>query len=189
MIRSRLPSEIVASLLAITTLLFSVLPFNLPAWALFIGWAGTFAAGGPSASVMRRLWMTMPVGATTALLIVLGFQEASTLFTGPANLIADAAILFTFNTAQLYLARLPAFAFPPGMFFGFASYFAMFFGGFGPSGHNPFAAWIACLLMNALGPVYAYLNVRWSAQHGISETTPAHRSVEGGTSPLPMPTR
>jgi Protein of unknown function (DUF1097) len=178
MTRLRLPSEIVASLLAITTLLFGVVAFNLPAWALFVGWAGTFAAGGPTAAVTRRLWITMPVGATTALFIVLGFQEASALFTGTANFVADAAILFTFNTAQLYLARLPMFAFPPGMFFGFASYFAMFFGGFGPSAHNPFAAWIACLLMNALGPIYAYLNVKLSAPHRAPEAPLPHGMVE-----------
>jgi Protein of unknown function (DUF1097) len=161
--RSGLPGEIVASLLAVTTVVISLPPFNLPPWAVFIGWAGTFAAGGPNATNLRRMWATMPVGSTTALLIVLGFQAASTVFSGTAFIIAQMVILFILNTAQLYLARLPAFAFAPGMFFGFASYFATFFGGFGPSPHNPFAAWIACILMNALGPAYAYLNVRWSA--------------------------
>lgn len=161
--RSGLPGEIVASLLAVTTVLISLPPFNLPPWAIFIGWAGTFAAGGPNTAVLRRMWTTMPVGSTTALLIVLGFQWAATVFSGTADIIAQMVILFVLNTAQLYLARVPAFAFAPGMFFGFASYFATFFGGFGPNPHHPFAAWIACILMNGLGPAYAYLNVRWSA--------------------------
>jgi hypothetical protein len=157
-----LPAEIVASILAVTTVIISLPPFNLPPWAIFIGWAGTFAMGGPTAHNLRRIWPVMPLGSLTALLIVLGFEAVSHVFAGWTFIIAQMVILFVLNTAQLYLARVPLFAFAPGMFFGFASYFATFFGGFGPAPHNPFAAWIAVVLMNALGPVYAYLNVRWS---------------------------
>jgi hypothetical protein len=157
-----LPAEIVASILAVTTVIISLPPYNLPPWAIFIGWAGTFAAGGPTREVMRKIWPVMPLGSTTALLIVLGFDFASHFFTGVAFIIAQMIILGVLNTAQLYLARVRLFAFAPGMFFGFASYFATFYGGFGPAPHNPFWAWLAVVLMNALGPVYAYLNVRWS---------------------------
>lgn len=164
-----LPAEIVASLLAVTTVIIALPPFNLPPWAIFIGWAGTFAAGGPTPAVMRKIWPVMPLGSTTALLIVLGFEQASHVFTGAAFIVAQMVVLFVLNTAQLYLARVPVFAFAPGMFFGFASYFATFYGGFGPTPHNPWAAWIAVVLMNALGPVYAYLNVRWSTPQTAAE--------------------
>jgi hypothetical protein len=52
------------------------------------------------------------------------------------------------------------------MFFGFASYFATFYGGFGPNPHSPAAALGAVILMNALGPLYAWLNVKLAAPHG-----------------------
>lgn len=57
---------------------------------------------------------------------------------------------------------IPALSFIPGMFFGFASYFATVFGGFGPIPHDPFAAFIAVVIMNALGPVYAWITANFS---------------------------
>ena len=44
----RLPAEVVASLLAATTVFISLPPYHLPPWAIFVSWAGTFAAGGPT---------------------------------------------------------------------------------------------------------------------------------------------
>lgn len=162
------PAEIVASLLAVTTILISLPPYNLPPWAIFIGWAGTFAAGGPTPEVLRKIWPVMPVGSICAFLIVLGFQWASAHFSGAEFVIAQMVILFVLNTAQMLLARIPGLGltFVPGMFFGFASYFATFFGGFGPNPHSPWVALVAVVLMNGLGPVYAWLNVRLAAPHG-----------------------
>lgn len=162
------PVEIVASLLAVTTIFISLPPWNLPPWAIFVSWAGTFAAGGPTPEVLRKIWPVMPIGSLTAFLIVLGFDWASHHFTGGAFLFAQCVILFCLNGAQMLLARIPGLGltFIPGMFFGFASFFATFYGGFGPSPHNPVAAWVAVVLMNALGPVYAWLTVKLSAPHG-----------------------
>ena len=56
----RLPAEIVASLLAATTVIISLPPFNLPPWAVFVSWAGTFAAGGRKPDVLRRIWGHLP---------------------------------------------------------------------------------------------------------------------------------
>ncbi len=163
---SRLPpAEIVASLLVATTVLISLPPLNLPPWAIFISWAGTFAAGGPNANVMRRIWPAMPVGSTFAMLIALGFEQASQHYTGIALVIAQMAILFLLNTCLLCVARMPIFSFIPGMFFGFASYFATLFGGFGPVPHHAYVAWLAVVPMNALGPVYAWLNQKLSGPH------------------------
>jgi hypothetical protein len=148
------PSEAVASLLAVTTLF---VPGHLPPWAIFIAWAGTFAAGGPSPEVLKKIWTVMPIGAITAWLIVQGFDLASHTFTGGAFVIAQCVILFCLNGGMMLLGRLPVFDFVPGMFFGFASFFATFFGGFGPAPHDSVVALGSVLLMNALGPLYAWL--------------------------------
>lgn len=162
-----LPVEVAASLLAITTVLISLGPPHLPPWAIFIGWAGTFAMGGPTRENMKRIWAVMPLGSVAAFLIVLGFQQAATLFTGAAYVVAEMVILFVVNGAMISVARLsPVFAFVPGMFFGFATYFATFFGGFGPDSTSPVLALLAAVAMNALGPVYAWLNMKLAAPHG-----------------------
>lgn len=170
----KLPVEIVASLLAVTTIFISLPPWNLPPWAIFISWAGTFAAGGPQPEVLRKIWPVMPVGSITAFLIVLGFDWASHHMTGYALLAAQCVILFCLNAGQMLLARVPALGltFIPGMFFGFASYFATFYGGFGPSPHNAVAALVAVVLMNALGPIYAWLTVRFAAHHEVAQAGP-----------------
>ena len=164
------PAEVVASALAVTTIFIGMLPGNLPPWAIFVAWAGTFAAGGPTLSIMRKLWITMPIGAVTAFLIVLGFQWASSAFRGAPALLAQCAILFCLNGLMMSLGRIPAIGFVPGMFFGFACFFATLFGGFGPDPKNPLMALIACLAMNFLGPAYAWLTVRLSAHYGSVET-------------------
>src|SRR5207245_4654864 len=128
----RPPAEIVASLLAATTVIISLPPLNLPPWAIFISWAGTFAAGGPNANVLRRIWPAMPVGSTFAMLIAIAFEQASDRYAGAALVIVQMTILFVLNTCLMCVARVPLFAFVPGMFFGFASYFGTLFGGFGP---------------------------------------------------------
>jgi hypothetical protein len=161
----RLPTEIVASLLAATTVIISLPPYNLPAWAVFISWAGTFAAGGPKPEVLRKIWPALPVGSTYALLIVLAFERVSGHLAGIELTIAQMTIIFTLNTCLMYTGRIRALSFIPGMFFGFASFFATFFGGFGPIPHNPYAAWMATVSMTALGPAYAWLTARFGSRH------------------------
>src|SRR5260370_32270357 len=149
--KSRLPPiEIVASLLAATTVIISLPPWSLPPWAIFISWAGTFAAGGPNATVLRRIWPSMPVGSTFAMFISIAFERASHYYAGTSLVIAEMTILFVLTTLLMCTARLPAFAFIPGMFFGFASYFATLFGGFGPAPHNPYMTWLVVVPMTSL---------------------------------------
>lgn len=159
----KLPAEVVASLLAATTVIISLPPYNLPPWAVFISWAGTFAMGGPSRENLGRIWRVMPVGSFFAMLIVLAFFQASHYLTGGAFIVAQMVILFILNTALLLVARFKAFSFIPGMFFGFASYFATMFGGFGPSPNNPYAAFVAVVIMNAIGPAYAWINYNFAS--------------------------
>ena len=104
----------------------------------------------------------MPVGSTYAMLIALAFERASHFYNDTSFVIAQMVILFLLNTCLMYTGRLLIFSFIPGMFFGFASYFATLFGGFGPVPHNPYAAWVAAVLMNAVGPFYAWLSVKLS---------------------------
>ncbi|GHH59215.1 hypothetical protein GCM10018781_02010 [Kitasatospora indigofera] len=157
--RERIPHEIAASVLAASTAFIGGTALNLPPWAIFISWAGTFLAGGPSLPVARRLWAAMPAGSFFALLIVLVTQRIGDGL-GPGRAAQDtvlAGVILVVNTALMYAGRLRLFSLVPGMFLGFASYFATFFGGFGFAPGNPWAAWLSVVAMNALGPVFAHL--------------------------------
>ena len=158
----KLPAEIVASTLAVTTLF---IPAHLPPWAIFITWAGTFAVGGPKPEILRKIWPTAALGACVACVIVLGFKFAATHLSGGALTLAQCAILFCLNSAMMALGRFEPLSLVPGMFFGFASYFATYFGGFGPVPHDPLFALGAVMLMNALGPLYAWLTARFGEHH------------------------
>jgi hypothetical protein len=157
-----LPREISASLLAILTVPLSLPPTHLPPWAVFVSWAGTFAAGGPKPETLRKLAPVQPLGSVTAMIIVLLFGVAAELVpAGAPMVIAEMAIIFVLNSAMIFVARVvPLFSFIPGMFFGFASYFATYFGGWGLVEQNPYHALWATILMNAIGLCFAYLNVK-----------------------------
>lgn len=158
----KLPAEIVAPLLAASTLL---IPFHLPAWAIFFSWAATFAMGGPSGDNLKRIWITMPIGAFTAFLIVFGFEQASYHFTGNAFLVAQMVILFVLSVIMMRTSRIQYFNFTPGMFFGFATYFATYYGGFGWMPKNYFICLLATIAMNAVGPAFAWLVAKFSTRH------------------------
>lgn len=166
----KLPVEIVSSTLAVTTLFF---PWHLPVWAIFVGWAGTFAAGGPKPEVLRKIWPTMTLGNVVACLIVLLLGLASQHLTGTSFTIAQCVILFCLNGGMMALARFEPLSFIPGMFFGFASFFATYFGGFGPVPKDPMTALFSVMAMNALGPVYAILTAKFGQHHHAPEPTAA----------------
>ncbi|GAA3698203.1 DUF1097 domain-containing protein [Gordonia hankookensis] len=169
--RDRIPHEIVASFLAGCTAFIGGTALHLPPWAIFISWAGTFLLGGPSMANARRLWVTMPVGSTFALVIVLIDQQIGTI-AGSGQLAKDAVlalIIFVVNSALMYTGRLATFSLIPGMFLGFASFFATFFGGFGFAPGNPWAAWVSVVAMNFLGPVFAYLSRRLAFPRPVAE--------------------
>ncbi|WP_405014764.1 DUF1097 domain-containing protein [Kitasatospora sp. NBC_01539] len=156
--RERIPHEIAASVLAASTAFIGGTALDLPPWAIFISWAATFLAGGPSLPVARRLWVAMPAGSFFALVIVLVMQRVGGLVSGQlARDAVLAAVILVVNTVLMYTGRLRLFSLVPGMFLGFASYFATFFGGFGFRAGDPWAAWLSVVAMNALGPVFAHL--------------------------------
>ena len=179
---SKVPHEIVASILAATTAFIGGNALHLPPWAIFIGWAGTYLAGGPHLAVMKRLWAAMPVGSTYALIIVLLDMRLGSAF-GDSTLAQDsvlALIILVVNSALMYTGRIKIFSLIPGMFFGFASFFATFFGGFGWDTKNPWVAWVAVIAMNALGPVYAWLAewlVKPRSGQAAGDTVPAHNEA------------
>ncbi len=157
-----LPREVSASLLAILTVPMSLPPTRLPPWAVFVSWAGTFAAGGPKPETLRKLAPVQPLGSVTAFITVLLFGVAGDYFSpGAPMVIAEIVIIFVMNGAMIFTARvIPLFSFIPGMFFGFASYFATYFGGWGLVKGDPFHALWAVILMNAIGLMFAYVNVK-----------------------------
>ncbi len=186
--KNRFPPEIVASVLAGLTAFIGGNALNLPPWAIFISWAGTFLLGGPSLDTAKRLWRTMPVGSAYALIIVLLDQHFGTMF-GTSTLAKDAALgvfILVMNSCLMFTGRISYFALVPGMFFGFASFFATFFGGFGFAAGNIWAAWVSVVAMNFLGPVFAYLNVRLSAPHAPTVETPEAETTEARSMNEPM---
>ncbi|MEV0321103.1 DUF1097 domain-containing protein [Streptomyces sp. NPDC050658] len=178
--RERLPHEIVASVLAGLTAFIGGTALHLPPWAIFIGWAGTFLLGGPNLANAKRLWLAMPAGSTFALIIVLVEEHAATaLGEGQfARNCMQALVILVINSALMYAGRIKALSLIPGMFFGFASYFATFFGGFGYDAGNPWAAWVCVVAMNALGPVFAYLSMRLTFPVQETASAPAVRLTD-----------
>jgi hypothetical protein len=127
--------------------------------------------GGPSAANLKRIWPVLPIGSIAGFLVVAGFGLAAKNFSGSALVIAEMVVLFCLNCGMMLLARLPGLGFIPGMFFGFASFFATLFGGFGPAPKDPFSALYIAVLMNAIGPCYAWITANFSRRHVPLENT------------------
>lgn len=158
--RFRVPNEVVASIFAASTAFIGGNALHLPPWAIFISWAGTYLAGGPEFAVMKRLWIAMPAGSTFAAIIVLLSQTSIGTMFGTSTLAQDlstALLILVVNTVLMYTGRVSWFSLVPAMFFGFASFFATYYGGFGWTPNDVLAAWVSVVAMNALGPVFAFL--------------------------------
>jgi hypothetical protein len=158
-VRIKIPNEIFSSILAALTAFIGGNALNLPPWGIFIGWAATYLVGGPTRATIRKLRPAMLAGSTFALVIVLIDGWIGTVL-GSGQLATDtvlAVVIFAVNTALMYAGRTRLLALVPGMFLGFASYFATTFGGFRFAPHNPFAAWLSVVAMNALGRVFAFI--------------------------------
>ncbi|GLZ45590.1 hypothetical protein Acsp06_17750 [Actinomycetospora sp. NBRC 106375] len=155
--RLRIPNEIFSSILAATTAFIGGNALHLPVWAIFIGWAATYLAGGPQRATFRALYPTMAAGATFALVIVLLDTALAPSDGQLAQNAVLALLILVVNTALMYSGRTRLLALIPGMFLGFASYFATMFGGFGFAPENLLAAWVSVLVMLALGPLYALI--------------------------------
>lgn len=127
----RIPTEIACSVLAATTAFIGGNALGRPAWAIFVGWAATHLAGGSRRSTYVVLYPAMIAGAAFGLVVVLLDTVLGTaLGSGQtARDVALAVIILVVNTALMYAGRTRLLI--PGMFLGFASYFATALGGFG----------------------------------------------------------
>ncbi|WIE77447.1 DUF1097 domain-containing protein [Curtobacterium sp. MCSS17_016] len=197
----RIPHEIVASVLAGATAFIGGNALHLPTWAIFISWAGMFLLGSkPTLRNATRLWAAMPIGSAFGLVIVLLDQRFGTLF-GEGQAAQNtvlALLILVVNCALMYTGRTKLFGLVPGMFLGFASFFATCFGGFGFDPGNAWAAWASVVVMNALGPVFAYLSRRLtfarpettgSADSAGSADPVVATDAGGAATPAPAPER
>jgi hypothetical protein len=161
-VRIRLPHEVSASIVAFATVFLLISPLKMPTWAIFITWAGTFLQGGPSRSNAIAMVTATTTGAGFGVVAVLLNRETGTMFgTGAfAQTLALAVVIFFVNGTLLATGRLRPFSLIPGMFFGFASLFATYFGGFGYDAGHLGAAFVSAAAMCALGPLCAALGIR-----------------------------
>ncbi len=158
----RLPAEVVASMLAAITVLIALPPYHLPPVGHLhqLGRnvrGGRPEAGGAAPDLAGHAGRLHLCAGDR----LLAFDVASQLpYAALGFTAAQMAIIFSLNTCLMYTGRIPLFSFIPGMFFGFASFFATFFGNFGPDPGNPFIAWIATVSMTMLGPAFAWLTAQ-----------------------------
>jgi hypothetical protein len=160
--RIHLPHEVSASIVAFATVFLTMSPLHLPTWAIFITWAGTFMLGGPSRANAVKLITATTAGAGFGVAAVLLNRATGSMFGSSAlgSTLALGLVIFVVNGTLLATGRIPAFSLIPGMFFGFASLFATYFGGFGFDAGNLGAAFVSSAAMSALGPLCAYLGLR-----------------------------
>src|SRR4051794_21137825 len=179
--RIRLPHEISASIVAFATVFLTMSPLHLPTWAIFITWAGTFLLGGPSTANAVKMISSTTAGATFGVVAVLLNRATGSMF-GSSEIgktIALAVVIFVVNGTLLATGRIPALSLIPGMFFGFASLFATYFGGFGFAAHNLAAAFVSTAAMSALGPLCAFLGLRLMFARNTQADPARHSSKTG----------
>lgn len=172
----RPPIEATATLLTISTLLLGDPTLNLPTWGIFLGWAATSLCGRPTKATIGAIGPALLVGGFFALLTLL-LREA--LLTHSAlNVPAWGATLIALtviNPLMLLLGRLKALSLVPGMFIGFSTVLATYFGGFGPGPENVLSAFIYGTTMNVLGIGFSWAAVTLSrAPQNKTATCPAN---------------
>jgi hypothetical protein len=160
--RIRLPHEVSASIVAFATVFLTMSPLRMPTWAIFITWAGTFLLGGPSRPNAIKLITATTTGAAFGVVAVLLNRATGDMFGSSefGRTVALGLVIFVVNGTLLATGRIRVFSLIPGMFFGFASLFATYFGGFGFDAGNLAAAFVSAAAMCALGPLCAYLGLR-----------------------------
>ena len=185
--RIRLPHEISASIVAFATVFLGMAPLHMPTWAIFITWAGTFLLGGPTWANAVKLGTATTAGAAFGVAAILLNRATGAMF-GTSELgttLALGAVIFVVNGTLLATGRLRPFALIPGMFFGFASLFATYFGGFGFAPGNLGAAFVSSAAMSALGPLCAFLGLR--LMFSAPAKPAAHARWAGETEPAGAP--
>jgi hypothetical protein len=178
--KERIPSAITGAILAAFTVFLAIpnvlnAPFalNFGAWGVFIGWAAYFAAGGtgPGSTVktMKKIYPCMIWGSFWGFVAGLVFANYNSSFSDTTSmLLFDFLIIFLVNQPILWGAKYwKLVSYAPASFFGFATFFATFFGGFGLEPGAVAVAWLSGLLMNLLGPIWAHMQVLFTASHDV----------------------
>lgn len=177
MVKERIPTAITGAFLAGLTVLLGgyvvkelSYPYflNFGVWAIFITWAGYFAAGGggpgKTKEVYKKMYFAIFWGSIWGLAAGVGFYYINPHLTNNWTLLTvDGIIIFLVNQPILWGSKYwGPLKYAPAQFYGFATFFATYFGGFGiePFGdHNIYIAWASGLAMNFLGPIWGYLQV------------------------------
>jgi Protein of unknown function (DUF1097) len=172
MMKARIPTEYTGAFLAALTVLMAIpnvvkMPYeiNFPAWAVFITWAGYFALGGggpgKSLDVYKKMYPCILWGAFWGMVAGLGFLYLNPMVNGlGTTLLLDGIIIFLVNQPILWGGSMTRiFSTTPASFFGFATFFATYFGGFGFEANFIYAAFLSGVICNFLGPIWGYLQV------------------------------
>jgi hypothetical protein len=154
-------------LMAISGVLPAPYALLFPPWGVFITWAGYFAAGGggpgnaiPTAKKMYGAiaWGIIWGAAGAYLMGVFNPMLGSNL---GVVLLVDGIIIFLVNQPILWGTKWwGPIKYTPAIFYGFATFFSVYFGGFGFIPGNLIAAAITAYVANAIGPLFGYLQVR-----------------------------
>lgn len=171
--KETIPTAITGAFLAGLTVLMAfsgIVPkpyaIMFPPWAVFITWAGYFAAGGGGKGQAKPVFKKMYVailwgdiwGFAGAYLMNIVNPHASSL---PLMLLFDGIIIFLVNQPILWGTRYwNPIRYTPAIFYGFATFFSTYYGGFGFIPGNIYAAFITAFVANSIGPVFGYLQVR-----------------------------
>jgi hypothetical protein len=185
--KERIPAAITGGILAAFTvflawpgLLSPPLALNFGAWGIFITWAGYFAAGGKgpgnSKAIIKKMYPAIIWGSFWGFVAGVIFTYYNSSMGSQLNiLLFDFLIIFLVNQPILWGGKFwKGFSYTPACFYGFATFFATFFGGFGLDPGQVVVAWLSGLLMNLLGPLWAHMQVLFTASYDVEESdTPA----------------
>ncbi|MEM0130096.1 MAG: DUF1097 family protein [Thermoplasmatales archaeon] len=181
--KETIPTAITGAFLAGLTVLMSISgivpkPYAImfPPWAVFITWAGYFAAGGGGKGQAMPTFKKMYVAILWG--DIWGFAGGYGIakIIGPANLslpltlLLDGIVIFLVNQPILWGTRYwGPIKYTPAIFYGFAIFFSTYFGGFGFIPGNIYAAFITAYLASCLGPIFGYLQVRFAMIKEVPE--------------------
>jgi Protein of unknown function (DUF1097) len=146
---------------------------KVPVWATYVTWAGAFLVA-PNMEGIRKMFPTLIVGTVSG---VVFFALAFTIdpISG-APVLANSAIVFIMALALLYLARVPALALIPGIFFGFACYVGVVLAAQAKNIPALFVPWVYATVALLLGPILAWLSIALTFPREVEEaqTEAAH---------------
>ncbi len=167
--KNPIPMEWFIAILAALTVPLSVYA-KLPMWATYVTWAGAFLVGPNEA--IRKLYPPLIVGPVAG---VIFFTVAFTRVPIVGSVAVTIRVLvFAMTLGLLYLARIPAFALVPGIFFGFTCYVGVALAAQASTISALFAPWIYATIALLLGPPLAWISV---APYLPREVQPSAESV------------